>query len=651
MGDTRQGGLLEPDRNQIEIFTEALFRYVGKEGFVSVRAFYEDGTTKPFRITPTSLAGGLRFLVDVAEDDARRAANSPKPVVFCPPLAVFGGKERATEKDLLAGPTLSVECDNEPENARVVLEDLLGPATVIVRSGGKWKAASGAEQDKLHLHWRLAQPARGAEQFKRLKQARELAAHIVGGDLSNTPIVHPIRWPGSWHRKVEPRLCTIAAAFPDVEIPLDAALTVLALNKNIGKSNPRLRGEAEERSDVDRDRGRVEWEDAFRRILSGESYHPTLVPLAASFASWGSPAPVTDNVLRCLLINSSPQDPERQQRRDSELTKLPGTVASAYEKYGDKPTAKQQAAAPALDAQELNQMSFAPIKYVVPGYIIEGLTLLAGKPKIGKSWLLLHVAIAVARGGFTLGDVHCIEGDVLYCALEDGLRRLQSRMRKLIGTQEPPGRLYFTTEMPRLAQGGLDYVKKWIEGAKAPRLVIIDTLAMVRTPAKKDVTAYDADYAAVVGLRDLARAHGVAVVLVHHLRKAESDDAFDTVSGTLGLTGAPDTIIVIRRDGKGTTLHARGRDLIDIEKAVSFNPETCAWSVLGEASEVRRSDERGAIVAALTEAGAELLGANQIASATGMRAANVRRLLSKMRTDGVVKKASFGKYTLSAGEV
>ena len=72
-------------------------------------------------------------------------------------------------------------------------------------------------------------------------------------------------------------------------------------------------------------------------------------------------------------------------------------------------------------------MTFDPIKYVVPGYIVEGLTLLAGKPKIGKSWLLLHAAIAVARGEFALGNVHCIEGDVLYCALEDGPRRLQSR--------------------------------------------------------------------------------------------------------------------------------------------------------------------------------------------------------------------------------
>jgi hypothetical protein len=170
-------------------------------------------------------------------------------------------------------------------------------------------------------------------------------------------------------------------------------------------------------------------------------------------------------------------------------------------------------------------------------------------------------------------------------------------------------------------------------------LIIIDTLAMVRTPAKKDVTPYDADYAAVVGLRDLARQYGVAIVLVHHLRKADADDAFDLVSGTLGLTGAPDTVIVIRRDSRGTTLHARGRDLADVEKAVSLNRETCVWSVLGDAGEVRRSDERGAIVAALEEAGTEPLGANQIASATGMKATNVRKLLSKMRIDGVVRKA------------
>src|SRR5262245_7648782 len=115
-----------------------------------------------------------------------------------------------------------------------------------------------------------------------------------------------------------------------------------------------------------------------------------------------------------------------------------GTNTGRQRQDGPKTTA------PPTSAETLQHMTFPAIKYVVPGVIVEGLTLLAGKPKVGKSWLLLHAAIAVARGGFTLGDIHCIEGDVLYCALEDNLRRLQSRMLKLMGaTQDWPARLRF----------------------------------------------------------------------------------------------------------------------------------------------------------------------------------------------------------------
>jgi hypothetical protein len=241
--------------------------------------------------------------------------------------------------------------------------------------------------------------------------------------------------------------------------------------------------------------------------------------------------------------------------------------------------AKKYNSSTAFSAAELKTMKFDPIKYVVPGYFVEGLTLFAGKPKIGKSWLLLHAAIAVARGGFTLGDVHCPEGDVLYCALEDNKRRLHSRMTKLFGDQAWPHRLKFDLEMPRLAAGGVDFIRNWIEKAKHPRLVIIDTLAMVKTPKTKVQTQYEADYESVMELRRLANQHNVAIVLVHHLRKAEADDAFDTISGTLGLTGAPDTIMVIKRDTTGTTiLYAKGRDLIEVEKAIQFNKDSCVRS-------------------------------------------------------------------------
>jgi hypothetical protein len=300
--------------------------------------------------------------------------------------------------------------------------------------------------------------------------------------------------------------------------------------------------------------------------------------------------------------------------------------------------------APTISAQALGAMQFPEIKYVVPGVIVEGLTLLAGKPKIGKSWLLLHAAIAVARGGVTLGEIQCAEGDVLYCALEDNLRRLQSRMDKLLrGVEGWPARLFFRCEMPRLAEGGLEQVRDWIKAANHPRLVIIDTLAMVRAPKGRDESSYDADYGAVKELRDLANEHNVAVVIVHHLRKAAADDAFDTVSGTLGLTGAPDSILVLRYDSSGVVLHGKGRDLIELEKALRFDMDACTWTIKGDATEVRRSTERGVILAALEGAG-EALGPRQIADATGMKAANVRFLLNKLLHDGEIVKAGYGKY-------
>jgi len=82
----------------------------------------------------------------------------------------------------------------------------------------------------------------------------------------------------------------------------------------------------------------------------------------------------------------------------------------------------------------------------------------------------------------------------------------------------------------------------------------------------------------------------------------DAEDVFDTVSGTLGLTGGVDTIAILKRSGKGITLHVEGRDLIEpVEKAISFDRETCRWTILGEAAEILRSGERSRVLVALTD--------------------------------------------------
>src|SRR5262249_36480410 len=177
--------LLEPNRDQIEIFVKGMLRHCGKDGVVSLRAFYEGDNSTPFRITPISLKGGLPFLIEAAEDDARRAANDSKPVVFCPPVATFMPTGKAREQDLLEAPALSVELDQHPRAALEGLTRILGFPTLVVRSGGVWtNPTTGEVEDKLHAHWRLKEPARGAD-IAKLKRARQLATAIVGGDSTN----------------------------------------------------------------------------------------------------------------------------------------------------------------------------------------------------------------------------------------------------------------------------------------------------------------------------------------------------------------------------------------------------------------------------------------------------------------------------------
>ena len=302
---------------------------------------------------------------------------------------------------------------------------------------------------------------------------------------------------------------------------------------------------------------------------------------------------------------------------------------------------------PVFSAHDLGEMSFPPIKYAVPGLIPEGCSILAGRPKLGKSWLALDIALAVARGDYCLGDVKCEQGDVLYLALEDNKRRLMSRIKKVspphtIDTW--PEALEFATEWKRCGDGGLDMLRQWAESKANPRLIIVDVLAQFRSGRGDKESLYESDYKAVKGLQELASEFNLTVIVVHHVRKGMSDtDPFERVSGTMGLTGAADTTIILDRDGNGCTLYARGRDIEEYEKAIVFNHDSCRWTVQGDAAEVRRTDERGAILATLEDA-TEPMSSKDIEAATGMKGANVRQLLLKMARAGDVVKAKRGRY-------
>jgi hypothetical protein len=131
--------------------------------------------------------------------------------------------------------------------------------------------------------------------------------------------------------------------------------------------------------------------------------------------------------------------------------------------------------------------------------------------------------------------------------------------------------------------------------------------------------------------------------VLHHTRKQGADDPVDSVSGTLGLSGCADTIMVLNRTSQGTSLYVRGRDVEEAEHAVSFDKHTCRWTILGDAAEIHRSNERSRILSLLEQA-TEPMKPQQIAAAAGMSPNNVHQLLHKMVSDGQVFKAGPGKY-------
>ena len=309
-------------------------------------------------------------------------------------------------------------------------------------------------------------------------------------------------------------------------------------------------------------------------------------------------------------------------------------------------SAGKGAAVETFSAAELRTMRFPEIKYVVSGYVVEGCTILAGAPKIGKSWLVMDIAIAKAAGGQCLGSIETHEAaDVLYLALEDNKRRLQNRIDKLLAvSSEWPARLTFATEWPRANVGGLDRIREWARKCERPGLVIVDVLTMFRPPANGRDQLYDHDYNSIKSLQALAAELGIAIVIVHHTRKSRDQvDAFDRMSGTLGLSGAADAVIILDRDSNGTTLYVRGRDVPESETALTFNKDRCRWSVLGRASEVRLSDERKVILDVLKVTD-EPMSPAEIAGAANLKSNSVKQLLFKMAAAGEVLKVGRGRY-------
>lgn len=303
----------------------------------------------------------------------------------------------------------------------------------------------------------------------------------------------------------------------------------------------------------------------------------------------------------------------------------------------------------------LDQQTFAPLHYAVQGIVPEGSGLLVGAPKVGKSFFVLDLALAKASGGPALGAVSVAAGPVLYLALEDSDRRVQSRCHGLLGlAPTPPAFEYITTIEPLRV---LDTIAAWLKlhDGECP-LVILDTLAKVMPPAASGESTYGRDYRIGSDLKRIIDAQpGAALLVNHHDRKAGAADFIDAVSGTHGLAGAADTILVLHRERNDIhgVLRVTGRDVPEERYAVIFDGE--GWTLDGAdlAAAAHRAEEKDAQrgladrsrdVLDLVNKHPDGIGPTEVANAVGIdpRAAGV--YLARLTGSGRITKVGRGDY-------
>ena len=294
----------------------------------------------------------------------------------------------------------------------------------------------------------------------------------------------------------------------------------------------------------------------------------------------------------------------------------------------------------------LDNQVFPEAAWSVPGIIPEGCCILAGQPKIGKSFLVLAIALAAAGGNPVLG-VEVQRRPVLYLTLEDNARRLQTGARMLLDDGPFPHRFYYLTREG--TDGAMDLARGWVkEHNDGGPMVIVDTLEKVR--GQRGNNPYADDYKAGTSLQSLL-ALGGSVIAVHHTRKGESEDFLDDVSGTLGLAGSVDTVITLKRvrNTNTGTLNVTGRDVE--EKVYSLLFVDGVWKADGgelaaaamKATE-RKLGEKMRNVLELVDSRSQTTAADVVIH-MGIEHSTARQYLHRLANDhGLIARLTTGAY-------
>lgn len=310
-----------------------------------------------------------------------------------------------------------------------------------------------------------------------------------------------------------------------------------------------------------------------------------------------------------------------------------------------KPAQEQKPRLRVYTAADLLTMDFPEERWLVPGIIPEGVSMLASPPKTGKSFLFLDLATTISIGGVCMSQ-KVDQAPTLLLALEDNPRRIKSRIQRLSSLDPMPldPRLCsITCEWPTDGERFTE-LYRFLDDNPDVKVVFIDTFG--RFTLSQDNNDYSEQTRILTGIKNFAEETGVSILLAHHTRKNhEGEDFLNQSVGSIAIAGGVDNVLILtRKRGQADgVLKVTGRDVQEQELAVHFDNQSCRWAVLGKASDFAESAERREIVNVLKNADGAL-GPKDVAGILKKNISAVKFLLSKMVSDGQIQRINRGEY-------
>jgi len=309
-----------------------------------------------------------------------------------------------------------------------------------------------------------------------------------------------------------------------------------------------------------------------------------------------------------------------------------------------------------ITAREIQKLDIPEIHWVIKDVLPEGLVILAGAPKIGKSWMALGFALSVTGGNKALGYFDTSKSTVVYIALEDNLRRIKSRIGNILSIEpnyKAPDNLIYLEEscnFPKLNENGIEELQKLVDDNSDIKLIIIDTLGRAKADKKrKDNNIYQADYDLGSKLQEFTMRNRICVLVIHHTKKGSEENVFDEISGTTGLTGAMDSMMVLKKKNNGHKLYLTGRDVKEEEYSVVFDDKIFCWNVTERKSEITLTAEREEILELIKNYDRPMK-LSEITELIGKEKSNVSKMLKKLVRDGLLISPKYGFYELVKDE-